>query len=797
MAQRKRRPLWGAWLGLTAALCLGTSWAAADPEKNLAAATQQVNAAASDLGSIQTAIQKSRSAEQGAAPRLADAELLLGAKDYDRAIEVLNGVMDRYPNDGSAQADAMNLLGESYFRADQYLSARRVFLELVNRASTPAFARHTPHALSRLVDVALRTRRIETLDDVLAAMSRSPGGGAVIAYARGKALLAKGDLAAAKAALGGVEATSDLAHQARYLLGLVAVREATPPPVETKPGEAPPKTPPNRYLGAIEQFRQVTQIPAKTAEDKHVIDLAWLAIGRLHYEAEQFPEAAQAYTRVDRNSPELGSMLYELAWVYVRLGDVDRALRTLEVLTVADPDGHNIADGSLLRADLMLRAGQFEKSLKVYEGVRATYDPVRERVQAFLGSTTDPAVYYDKLSQETVGTENNASALPAFTVDWAREEQDGPEAFAVLDEVRLCRDLIRRSNDLIERLNAVLSSPNRVRAFPELKAGQEKGMSLLNRIGLARLAIGRALDEVDPEASIGGELAMARQRRRALEKRLSVIPVSDGDFQERENQALRQWNTLSQALQRLTLEVDAAQATINGLRRMLHESNDVGVVRNPAAVAQFDQELYANERELMVQKQQLEDVRRMIRIGKAQVGFGDQRFIEDDQVRREYRDAIIREVMLSSQGQGGATLQGFANRAVPVLQAGDAADQRILGSLGELQSEVDRQSNGARETVLRETGNMVRYAIQLDALDQEARLLVGQVAMRNFGLVRDKLRGIVLRSDVGIVEEAWEVREEQLTRVRSLKKERAREQQLLDEELKEVLDDSGEPEESK
>jgi hypothetical protein len=64
------------------------------------------------------------------------------------------------------------------------------------------------------------------------------------------------------------------------------------------------------------------------------------------------------------------------------------------------------------------------------------------------------------------------------------------------------------------------------------------------------------------------------------------------------------------------------------------------------------------------------------------------------------------------------------------------------------------------------------------------------VALRNFGLVRDRLRGIVMRADVGITEEAWESREVQLVRVRSLQSERARSERLLDEELREVLDDA-------
>jgi hypothetical protein len=107
---------------------------------------------------------------------------------------------------------------------------------------------------------------------------------------------------------------------------------------------------------------------------------------------------------------------------------------------------------------------------------------------------------------------------------------------------------------------------------------------------------------------------------------------------------------------------------------------------------------------------------------------------------------------------------------------------------------VQKRTGEARATVTRETQAMVGYQIQLDKLDGEARLVVGEVAMRNFGLVRDRLRNIVLRADVGITEEAWEVREEQMTRVRNLQVERSREDRLLKEELNEVLDDSGDGE---
>ena len=108
-----------------------------------------------------------------------------------------------------------------------------------------------------------------------------------------------------------------------------------------------------------------------------------------------------------------------------------------------------------------------------------------------------------------------------------------------------------------------------------------------------------------------------------------MVPVTEGDFQEREGQALKQWNTASQALQRLNLQVDSLQATVNGLRRVLHEGAQYSVVRDPASIARFEQELAQNERELTLYRQQMDALRKMVAAGRVQVGFGDQRFVED------------------------------------------------------------------------------------------------------------------------------------------------------------------------
>ena len=120
-------------------------------------------------------------------------------------------------------------------------------------------------------------------------------------------------------------------------------------------------------------------------------------------------------------------------------------------------------------------------------------------------------------------------------------------------------------------------------------------------------------------------------------------------------------------------------------------------------------------------------------------------------------------------------------------------EDRLTVAFTALEAQVAARTTDLRAKIDVERANLVSYAAQLETLDngtQGAHDLVGHVAQRNFGMVRDKLRGIVLRADVGITEQAWEVREEELSRVHNLQTERAREEQLLDEELREVLDDS-------
>jgi len=767
--------------------------AAASPDEAVGAARGELAYVSQNLASVQSAVALAKTERQTAEQRLANGELLFRLGDLDRATVVLSEILEEFP-DTPSYPDALWLLGETYYAKRDYLAARRDYNLVVNRGNEPRFQAYFGRALARLVDVSLRLDEPpETLAPIFEKFNQVPPAqvDAALLYAKGKAYFRRGEWNESSQAFSQVAAGSPYAHQARYFSGLVAMkaaRAAAAPASKDGAGA--------NYKPAIEAFRSVTELPPDTPDHKHVIDLAWLAIGRLLYETEQYQQATEAYSKVERDSPEFDTMLYELAWVYVRLGDVERAERALEVLSVSDPNSPYVGDGTLLRADLLLRAGAFDRALQLYESVRAQYDPMRAKVDTFLDSTKDVSAYYDKLAaQETdlpEQKEQPIEQLPPMALRWAREAEDGALAFAVIEDVNGCKALLRRTNQMVDRLVALTQTSTRVRAFPELEAGEHAALGLLNRLSRGRLALARQLDDEEPSV-LGGEVADVRDRRRSLMRAIQDLPVAPEDFGQREETGVARWNAVSQELTERAKEVDSLQASINGLHRVLTDGPQQGVARDPQRMQRFQAELDANEQDIARYREALAELRRQVEMGRAEIGLGDMRYQNDASARIQFRDLLDREMQLASASAAGSGAESFARTSQPVLGQTREYEDKLVAIIQDLEAQVAERSAVLQRKIETERQAIAGYRQQLDAMDGDARDLVGHVAERNFKLVRDRLRGIVLRADVGVTEEAWEVREEELDRVRSLQTDRARQEQVLDEELKEVRDDGVEP----
>ena len=773
----------------------------ASASESIADAQRVLDQVKQSIGSL-----KKQAAATATAPspeeRIGAGEILLRNRDWERAIRTFSQVKELHSQGKvpeTAAVDAEYLLGEAYFRSDQYLSAKREFMEIAKHGGRTPYDGYVGRSLSRLVNISLRSGQSATLDALGAIVPTLPNSDSngSMQYARAKYFYAIGDYGRARESVAQVPSTSGYLHQSLYLLGVVVSKEARTTAQKSTAQSEPAKSnvvqqasEVRAYSPAIEQFRAVTRLPADTTAHKQVIDLAWLAIARLHYDSGNLLDSVDAYSHIGRESPEFSNMLYELAWVYAQLGDYQRAQRALEVLSITDPQKLELSDGSLLRADLMLRSGQFDKALALYQGVRDRYEPMQREVNEYMHANPDPAVYYDQLVSDTPEVnQGHTTKLSPIVMTWIREEAENNRTLTVIDDVARSRDLVKRSRKLIAQLNALLSSPTRTNAFPELKGALEAALAAMNKVAAARLILARGLDEVAQER-VPTELTRIRTERRQLMKRVGQLPVLPADFMRRAIAGESRWNGLSQQLQRLTLEVDKLQAIINGLTRVMKEADQHTVQIDPATRQRFLTEIQANEQDLNGYRERINGFRDAVDMGRVQTGLGDAQYVDDARVRRQFSELLSKEMGLVVQGGDSAEATDYARAAQPALSRAAMSDSEVEAVLRSLETESVKRAEELQNAIAHESELIEQNARQLEDLDQQARLLVGEVAMRNFAQVHTRLKGVVLRADVGIVQQAWEVREEQRTRVVNLQRERAREEQNLNDELREVLDDA-------
>jgi len=101
--------------------------------------------------------------------------------------------------------------------------------------------------------------------------------------------------------------------KALYLTGLVQVRH-------------------RMFKSAVESFQAAVESAERTGAGRDIQDLAYMALARIAYEAENHDAAVFYYKKIPRDSIRAPAVFYEIAWTYLMKGDYSRALGAFHAL---------------------------------------------------------------------------------------------------------------------------------------------------------------------------------------------------------------------------------------------------------------------------------------------------------------------------------------------------------------------------------------------------------------------------------------------------------------------------------
>jgi len=777
------------WLGfIQLALAFGL-FASAAPEvaaQDVTAANREVSDLESDTQRLMATrvrphdLKSSTFVEE----RLTDGELYLRLEDYLRAAILLMDVVEHYPTH-RAYPEALFLLGESLFFAGDYLGARKRYAEVIDRSSEPAFSPHLQMALSRLIEIAIHTRDFREVDGYFARLEALPSStlSVTTAYFRAKYLYNRAvpvdDVlnAPANAAIRGID--QGPLEQARK--GFIAIPGGTEFSLRSKYFVGTIHTLRGEYLDAIAAFHGVLGHEPANEPERLVVELTYLALGRLYYETEQPEQAIEAYRAIPQTSIHFGEALYELAWTYIRMGDAIQAERALELLAVAAPESPLNADGKVLRGDLLARTGRYDEAEVVFDEVRETFGPIRDELARKRQEHPDLHAYFRKVVRENLDHFDIDDFIPESARRWIDLEGDYERALEVLADLSEAKQLVRETDELAQRITAVLSAPNRVSVFSDLRRQRERTTGLRNRAARARGTLINS--EAQARGNRQGEVARIRSRRQELQAAVMKMPVETEDFIDRDLDKLEEYRLAERELQGLRVEILGLEARVVASRTGL-ASVDPEKVDPNALRAQIDQ----HEADIQQYEEQLTWIRRRLEVGRLHVGVGDKRYQADDAERSKFIELVDRERELA--GSGGPAYNAAFSRVTAVERQLDQRDAEVAAM-------VRRRVLGMLAVVDEETANLARYRAALGSLEGETEDVVGAITYLNFNRVHERFYDLVLRADLGKIDVSWARREDHRLRIDGLTRERARELQALDDEFRDVMDEGqgseGEP----
>lgn len=304
---------------------------------------------------------------------------------------------NRYPEQETKE---QYYLAKSLDDLGMYHSAQHYFMEVVRKGPTNPYFKY---ALPRLIRIAERTGNDYELLRIVnkippEAFPRQAKNH--LYYLMGRKLFEADELTDAAEYFQQVSSKSDLYMRSKYYEGIIHQQRG-------------------KLKSAVMSFREVmtAQPPISgdaraTGEIEDLKDMALMNVARIYYGLERFENAENYYSMVSRDSTYWAESLFERAWTNFLRSDLNLALGLL--LTVESPyfdDTDFIPEVTYLRALTFFNLCEFNEVERVLVDFDATYKPMKEEIDGFLGQYRDQKDLWDQAYDQYFTNPHESSTL--------------------------------------------------------------------------------------------------------------------------------------------------------------------------------------------------------------------------------------------------------------------------------------------------------------------------------------------------------------------------------------------------
>lgn len=766
-------------MGVIGALLLGAPSAGRTQSLELQAIRDDVNR----IGvRIQTLVAENRERDLAKPPRnfaerLTDAEILFLLNDHNRASLVLfDLVQDKKNEREPAYPKALYYLAESQFHLGNDIAARHSFERLVALRSKE----YLTDAIRRLIEISDRTGDWTGLDekvDVLRDRGRLP---ASIAYINAKSLLRQGNLARVYTVAGDVPKGHPVYPKARYLMAVAKVMEGD-------------------LEGAFAAFAELTTIDRQYDDALLVGDLAHMNMARIRVEQGNLSAAVDSYQNVRRNSPYFEESLYEITWTYVRAAEAAatpqektqeyvKAQKALEILLLSETDTTLAPEARILLGNILLRLGKYEEATAAFTEVVQRYEPVREELAELSVKVSDPIQYYDEIAARSRSGE---ALLPPLAIQWAAEQRSLKQALGVVKDLDQGDSWIQDAQHVIDNLLTKLNTDDQTSFFPALQKTQGTMLELDNSLvalSYRLLAVERDVVEDYLDDTSKRELREVLAERKRLQPEYEKLPKRKEEYEGRLQSMQGRLQETQKNVFRLKWEMEEMRRSIEALRKWVI-GNEAALP--PSQLAHLRSRLQLAERETEELERMYRELEEDIAKEKSLLSLNTDEKAKENELRGAYASTLQREHEILERGATTARGQDRAHLLTieglrEILTRYHAELAALRGALAEAAAQKALE---LKAELLKEQAQLELHAEAILRARNDAKRVVGEIAVDSLKNVEKTFHGIVLRGDVGIVDVAWTLKEEKTHQISQQVDKQRKELAILDDEYQGIMRD--------
>ena len=553
---------------------------------------------------------------------------------------------------------------------------------------------------------------------------------------------------------------------------------------------------------AIGVFSDLIGRKPKTANDRRMMELSELALGRLYYERDQASKSIDSYLLVDRHSDLFPDALYEVAWVYVKSKQYDKALRALELLAASDPQSTKTPTVRILEGNLRIRKAQmirgaqiigtvdpkeqddpateYDRAVQVFTETHDMYVPSYAALVQMVDGGTPPAHYLSQIAGRSEHVFQAAAPLPEAAVQYLRDEPEVQRLVGVEGDLEEIHANLAETATTIARLEGVLAAGDRSAVYPELasrriRVGQIEAAVVKLRGDLAE----QELRLVPSSGDLAGLTANRRQRVAAL----AALPDPERTAETHRLQNQGRYDTIEESAAEIDQAIGATQAIAVALRKYSVDRADLPAEQRRSITTELDDAARGAEDI----ENELAEIHRELQIGRDLAGVGDTALASAAVLRGQARAAEDAEhkmlaVLAARSDRGGAR---------ELIARGDRAARladRLAATQHQIDGVIDQGLQEVRGTLVEARATLAAYQSELAGHEAESRSIGGTALAASLQAVKAKFYDIVIRTDVGNVDVAWSQKEDIDDDLKRLNLSRQRELKQLKDEFRDVLD---------